>query len=115
MAAISRLGSGGYGTRRNGIFAGKFYNDGSTVETSLRTGITATVRIKKPGIPANAAPWLRNTLEILTGRRGNKITVPVAQALTFSATPTKAECEALYAYTNEVRAALNEMITRFDS
>lgn len=71
--------------------------------------------MKKPGIPANAPGWLRIMLEILTGRRGNKFTVPPARQLTFSAIPTKAECEALYAYLNEVRATVEDIARRFDS
>jgi hypothetical protein len=54
-------------------------------------------------------------LEVITGRRKNRITVPVKKTLTFSATPTKAECEALYAYTNTVRAALASLLTRLDT
>lgn len=90
-------------------------SDGIVVEAGLTTGIAATVRIKKPGIPAGTPDWLRNLLEILIGRRGNRIQIPEFQTLTFSATPTKAECEALYAYVNEVRTAVNDIITRLDS
>lgn len=71
--------------------------------------------IKKPGIPASAPAWLRTMLEIFTGRRNNKITPARMQELTFSATPTRAECEALYAYVREVHRAQNDMIRRFDS
>jgi hypothetical protein len=35
--------------------------------------------------------------------------------LTFSAVPTKEECEALYALVNEVRDTQAKIITRFDS
>lgn len=71
--------------------------------------------MSKPPIPSSAPPWLRTTLEILTGRRRNKIAVPAAQTLTFSASPTKAECEALYAYVGDVRSALAQLIERMDS
>jgi hypothetical protein len=58
---------------------------------------------------------LKTMLEIILGRRGNRITIPAEQALTFSSTPTQAECEALLAYTNQVRSALEQVITRLDS
>ena len=90
-------------------------SDGVVVESALTTGIAATISIKKPGIPTGTADWLRTMLEIIIGRRGNKITPPKFQELTFSATPTKSECEALYAYTNKVREAVESIITRFDS
>lgn len=70
--------------------------------------------MRKPPIPTSAPDWLRTTLEILTGRRRNKIAVPPAQTLTFSASPTQAECEALYAYVGEVRSSLESMVRRFD-
>ena len=90
-------------------------NNGITVEAALTTGITQADRIKKPGIPTGTADWLKTFLEIIVGRRGNKIAIPAQQELTFSATPTQAECEALHAYTNEVRDAVNKIITRLDS
>jgi hypothetical protein len=71
--------------------------------------------MKKPAIPDAAPAWLRTTIEILCGRRGNRITVPPAQTLTFSASPTKAECEALYAYVNDVRSVLQQVIERLDT
>lgn len=115
MAAVTRLGSGGYGTRRTGSFASKSYDDGSIVELSLRTGIVELERLKKPGIPSGTAEWLKTTLEIIEGRRGNAIPIPPERALTFSATPTQAECEALYAAQNETRAALERLLIRLDS
>ena len=90
-------------------------SDGIVVETALTTGITGTIRIKKPGIPAGTPEWLKTTIEILIGRRGNKIEAPEFQTLVFSATPTKAECEALYSYINEVRTAVENILTRLDS
>lgn len=71
--------------------------------------------LKKPGVPSGTPEWLKTTLEIMLGRRNNKITVPGEQALTFSATPTQAEVQALYAYLNEVRGSLNELVNRLDS
>jgi hypothetical protein len=87
---------------------------GIVVEPSLTTGIAATLRIKKPGIPAGTPEWLKTMIEILTGRRGNRIEVPKFKTLTFSATPTQTECEALYAYLNTVRDALEQLISRMD-
>ncbi|ODT85354.1 MAG: hypothetical protein ABS69_00855 [Nitrosomonadales bacterium SCN 54-20] len=114
MASKSRLGSGGYGIRRRGSFAGKTTDLGIVVDAFL-SSMGRSTAIKKPGIPANTPEWLRNMLEILVGRRNNKITVPASQNLTFSTTPTKAECEALYSYVNEVRTSLESLINRFDS
>lgn len=90
-------------------------SDGIVVETALTTGIARTIRIKKPGIPTGTPEWLKTTIEILIGRRGNKIEAPEFQTLAFSATPTKAECEALYSYINEVRTAVENILTRLDS
>ncbi|HEU4855013.1 MAG TPA: hypothetical protein VFS89_06955, partial [Nitrosospira sp.] len=90
-------------------------SDGIVVETLLVTGRAAAPRIKKPGIPAGTPEWLKTMVEILTGRRGNRIAVPKFQTLTFSPNPTRVECEALYAYTNEVRSAVETIITRLDS
>jgi hypothetical protein len=53
-------------------------------------------------------------IETLTGRRGNRIEAPKFKTLTFSATPTQTECEALYAYLNTVRDALEQLISRMD-
>ncbi len=90
-------------------------SDGIVVEAALSTGMTATLRIKKPGIPAGTPDWLKTMIELLTGRRGNRIMPPAFRALTFSAVPTRAECEALYIYTNDVRIAVERIITRLDS
>ena len=89
--------------------------DGIVVEAALSTGMAAKLRIKKPGIPAGTPEWLKTMIELLTGRRGNRIMPPAFRALTFSAVPTRAECEALYAYTNDVRIAVERIITRLDS
>lgn len=84
-------------------------------EAALVSVTTQAGRVKKPGIPNDAPQWLRTMLEILTGRRGNRIEVPKAKTLTFSATPTKEECEALYSHIQEVRNSLEQLINRQDS
>lgn len=89
-------------------------SDGVVVEPSLTSGIARTIRVKKPGIPAGTPEWLKTMIGILTGRRGNRIEAPKFQTLTFSATPTSAECEALYSYVNHVRAAVEQLISRMD-
>lgn len=89
-------------------------SDGIVMESSLTSGIARTIRVKKPGIPAGTPEWLKTMIEILTGRRGNRIEAPKFQTLTFSATPTSAECEALYSYVNNVRAAVDQLISRMD-
>ena len=89
-------------------------SDGIVVESSLTTGATDTIRIKKPGIPAGTPEWLKTMIETLIGRRGNRIEAPKFQTLTFSATPTRTECEALYSYLNTVRDALEQLISRMD-
>jgi hypothetical protein len=118
MAAKSRLGSGGYGICRKGNFAGKAIDTGA-IPTGrvfdLFLSTQASTAIKKPGIPAGTPPWLKTTIEILTGRRGNRVEVPKFQKLTFSAVPTTAECEALYRYINAVRHSLEQIIKRLDS
>lgn len=118
MAARSRLGPAGYGIRRTGSFAGKAVDLGIVVDpfvaATTKTAFTAT-EIQKPGIPSDAQPWLKTTLEILMGRRGNAIDVPEIPDLTFSSTPTQAQCEALYASLKATREALNQLKGRFDS
>jgi hypothetical protein len=87
---------------------------GATIEPALARARIKRTSIKKPGIPAGTPEWLKTMMEILTGRRGNQIEAPKFQRLTFSETPTQAECEALYSYTNAVRAALEQVISRMD-
>ena len=79
------------------------------------SSLAVSTAFKKPGIPAGTPAWLKIFLEIIAGRRGNKIAVPLRQNLTFSATPTKAECEALYSYVNDMRASLDALVNRLDS
>jgi hypothetical protein len=76
---------------------------------------TVSSAIRKPGIPAGTPAWLKIFLEVIAGRRGNRIMAPPLRNLTFSATPTKAECEALYSYVNDVRASLDALLNRLDS
>lgn len=113
--AITRLGSGGFAARLHGSFAGKTPDMGVVQDAFLAALVTASYGIKKPGIPAGTDAWLKTMLEIMLGRRSNTVPVPPRQSLTFSASPTKAECEALYAYVNKIQDALNQIITRFDS
>ena len=87
----------------------------NTVETALASSITAKTALRKPGIPLGTPAWLKTTIEILTGRRGNRVEVPKFQALSFSATPTRAECEALYRYVSSMRHSLEQIIKRLDS
>ncbi|MBA4141928.1 MAG: hypothetical protein H0X43_02755 [Nitrosospira sp.] len=90
-------------------------SDDIVVEAALMTGIRRSIRIKKPGIPAGTPEWLKTMVEILTGRRGNRIEPPKFQAMTFSTPPTRQECETLYEYTNSIRTSLEQVITRLDS
>ena len=78
--------------------------------------------MKKKNIPdtgGKATPEfvaaVKDNIEAMSGRRGNKIALPGIQALSFSATPTKAECEALNAYVNEWAKAMSALVARFDS
>ena len=76
--------------------------------------------MKKLPIPIESIPtpaWIAaviDNIQVITGRRKNSIFVVPQPALTFSATPTKAECEALFAYTNQVRTALAAVVMRLD-
>lgn len=54
------------------------------------------------------------SLETLTGRRNNRITMPTLQALTFSSPPTQAECQALEAKLNEVIKVVGQLVARSD-
>jgi hypothetical protein len=80
----------------------------------FRNPIAVSAAVKKPGIPRGTPEWLKTFLEIISGRRGNRILIPPLEILTFSATPTKAECEALYSYVNKVRASVADLINRLD-
>lgn len=56
----------------------------------------------------------KENIEVMTGRRKNKITVPTIQTLSFSSTPTQAECAALNSYVNAWAQALKSLIARLD-
>jgi hypothetical protein len=81
----------------------------------MGTGTTTSTGIQKPGIPAGTDPWLKTTLEILMGRRGNAIDVPEMPDITFSSTPTQDECQALYDANKTTRDLLRQLKDRFDS
>jgi len=53
---------------------------------------------------------VKDNIEVIAGRRGNAIRVPELRTLTFSASPTKAECEALTAYVNAWAIAVREIL-----
>jgi hypothetical protein len=114
MAAITRLGSSGYGIRRAGSFSGKTADAGIVADAFLSSQAASSAGIKKPGIPSDTPDWLKTMLETIVGRRDNAITPPSFQTLTFSATPTKTECEALYAYVNTIQDALEQLLNRMD-
>ena len=96
-----------------GSFAGKTADAGIVADAFLSSQAAST-GIKKPGIPSDAPAWEKTMLEIISGRRGNAITAPPLQTLTFSATPTQAECEALYSYVNDIRSAVESLLKRLD-
>jgi hypothetical protein len=74
--------------------------------------------MKKPALPDPSnrgfPEAIRTWLQIMCGRRENRIEPPAFRPLTFSASPTKAECEALLTYTNDVNRALRALIERLD-
>lgn len=115
VAAPVIVGSVAYSNLHDLSAAVAVINFGTIVEAHLKTGIVQESRIKKPGIPADAPEWQRTMFEILTGRRGNKIDMAPHQVLTFSPTPTKEECEALYNYISDVRKSMEQLTKRFDS
>lgn len=57
---------------------------------------------------------VKETLEVICGRRDNRITLPTMQTLTFSASPTKEECDALNAYVNAWAAVAKALVLRLD-
>ena len=72
--------------------------------------------IKKPAIPESWPPSpmllqsMKDSLETVMGRRKNRLSLPAARNLTFSASPTQAQCEALRDYVNEIRTFLSELM-----
>lgn len=83
--------------------------------------------MKKSSIPetnGQATPELvralKDNVEVITGRRKNKITLPTLQAdntspvLTFSNPPTQAECKALRDYVNAWAGIVQSLVARLD-
>lgn len=103
------------GAQQNNISGTGATSNGVVADEWLTNLKTTSYGIKKAGIPNDAPAWLKTDMEIVLGRRNNRVPVPVKRTLTFSATPTKDECEALYAYVNDMQDSLNRLITRFDS
>ena len=64
--------------------------------------------------PPDRATWssVVELLEIIVGRRKNKIEVPALTVLTFSNPPTQAEVQALYQYVNRVRESVASLLER---
>lgn len=115
MASKIRPGPCGYGIRRRGDFSGKAIDLGIIIDVWINPPGPVFNGPQKPGIPAGTEAWLKTMLEILTGRRGNAIDVPDIPDLTFSATPTQAECQALFDHLKATNAALRQFKDRFDS
>lgn len=77
--------------------------------------------MKKPNIPATngqATPVfvrsVKDNIEIITGRRGNRLVLPALQNLSSSVPPTQAECQALNAYVNAWAKSVMALISRLD-
>jgi hypothetical protein len=58
---------------------------------------------------------VKDNIDAMTGRRGNKINLPEIQTVPFSSPPTQAECQALNAYVNEWYKAMRLLVARFDA
>ena len=75
---------------------------------------------KKLQIPAGttATPEFvratRDNIDVITGRKGGKTELPALQNLTFSATPTQAQCQALNSYVNSLIEALQALVGRIE-
>ena len=74
--------------------------------------------MKKPALPdptnRGFPEAVRSWLQIMTGRRENRIALPPFQVITISNPPTQAECRALLAYSNSMNTALRALIERLD-
>lgn len=74
--------------------------------------------MKKPALPEPAVPGfadsVRTWLQIICGRRNNRVTVPEPLALTISNPPTQAEIQALLAHVNRVNVSLQALVNRLD-
>ena len=64
--------------------------------------------------PPDRGAWssVVELLEIIIGRRDNKIKAPTLTVLTFSNPPTQAEVQALYQYTNRVQGSVASLLER---
>jgi len=64
--------------------------------------------------PPDRAMWssVVELLEIIVGRRNNKIKAATLTVLTFSNPPTQAEVQALYQYTNRVLESVASLLER---
>lgn len=80
---------------------------------------------KKQSIPALVIPpefrpmarffeAVKENIDIITGRRSNKIAIVNVKKLVAAAAPTKAEYDALAVYVSEVATAVNALIARLD-
>jgi len=73
----------------------------------------------KPGLSSPKDPsfgeQVKILLEILTGRRGNKITPVYEKLLTSAAAPTKAEFDPLCEQVVALQTKINELISRLDA
>lgn len=73
----------------------------------------------KPALPNPDDPsfgtQVKTMLEILTGRRGNKIAKLFPKLNTSVAAPTKAEFDVVCAQVETLQEKINELISRFDT
>jgi len=77
--------------------------------------------MKKPNIPETGGRptsefvrAVKDNIEVITGRRRNRLDLPDIQTITFSAAPTQAECQALNAYVNEWAKSMVALMDRLD-
>jgi len=74
--------------------------------------------VNKPTInrrfPPDRGAWssVVELLEIIIGRRDNRIKAATLTVLTFSNPPTQAEVQALYQYVNRVRETVESLLDR---
>ena len=64
--------------------------------------------------PPDRGAWssVVELLEIIAGRRDNRIDAPALTVLAFSNPPTQAEVQALYQYVNRVQGAVASLLDR---
>ncbi len=77
--------------------------------------------MKKESVPeTNGQPTpqfvrsVKDNIDVMAGRRKNKLSLPTVQTLTFSSPPTQAQCQALNSYVNSILLALQQLAARFD-